>query len=50
MERTTDDFRDHDCLGIADRAHRPRAYPSQLYFARFVLGAAEAGFFPGVIV
>lgn len=24
--------------------------PSQLYFARFVLGAAEAGFFPGVIV
>jgi MFS family permease len=24
--------------------------PEQLYFARFVLGAAEAGFFPGVIV
>jgi MFS family permease len=24
--------------------------PSQLYLARFVLGAAEAGFFPGVIV
>lgn len=24
--------------------------PGQLYFARFVLGAAEAGFFPGVIV
>ena len=24
--------------------------PSQLYMARFVLGAAEAGFFPGVIV
>jgi MFS family permease len=24
--------------------------PKQLYFARFVLGAAEAGFFPGVIV
>jgi ACS family tartrate transporter-like MFS transporter len=24
--------------------------PRQLYFARFVLGAAEAGFFPGVIV
>ena len=24
--------------------------PSQLYVARFVLGAAEAGFFPGVIV
>jgi MFS transporter, ACS family, tartrate transporter len=24
--------------------------PNQLYFARFVLGAAEAGFFPGVIV
>jgi MFS transporter, ACS family, tartrate transporter len=24
--------------------------PSQLYFARFVLGAAEAGFFPGVVV
>jgi len=24
--------------------------PSQLYFARFVLGTAEAGFFPGVIV
>jgi D-galactonate transporter len=24
--------------------------PMQLYFARFVLGAAEAGFFPGVIV
>ncbi len=24
--------------------------PSQLYIARFVLGAAEAGFFPGVIV
>jgi MFS transporter, ACS family, tartrate transporter len=24
--------------------------PAQLYFARFVLGAAEAGFFPGVIV
>jgi len=23
--------------------------PGQLYFARFVLGAAEAGFFPGVI-
>src|SRR5689334_13189259 len=24
--------------------------PSQLYLARFLLGAAEAGFFPGVIV
>jgi MFS transporter, ACS family, tartrate transporter len=24
--------------------------PGQLYFARFLLGAAEAGFFPGVIV
>jgi ACS family tartrate transporter-like MFS transporter len=24
--------------------------PGQLYFARFVLGAAEAGFFPGLIV
>jgi MFS transporter, ACS family, tartrate transporter len=24
--------------------------PSQLYLARFVLGAAEAGFFPGVVV
>src|SRR5208282_5449362 len=24
--------------------------PTQLYLARFVLGAAEAGFFPGVIV
>jgi MFS transporter, ACS family, tartrate transporter len=24
--------------------------PNELYFARFVLGAAEAGFFPGVIV
>ena len=24
--------------------------PVQLYLARFVLGAAEAGFFPGVIV
>jgi ACS family tartrate transporter-like MFS transporter len=24
--------------------------PTQLYFARFLLGAAEAGFFPGVIV
>src|ERR1700686_5572057 len=24
--------------------------PGQLYLARFVLGAAEAGFFPGVIV
>src|ERR1700733_8581350 len=24
--------------------------PKELYFARFVLGAAEAGFFPGVIV
>ena len=24
--------------------------PIQLYFARFVLGAAEAGFFPGVVV
>jgi MFS family permease len=24
--------------------------PSQLYFARFILGAAEGGFFPGVIV
>src|SRR5579863_10716756 len=23
--------------------------PRQLYFARFMLGAAEAGFFPGVI-
>ncbi len=23
--------------------------PGQLYFARFVLGGAEAGFFPGVI-
>ena len=24
--------------------------PAQLYLARFLLGAAEAGFFPGVIV
>ena len=37
-------------MGITDGADGIRAYPAQLYLARFVLGAAEAGFFPGVIV
>ena len=50
MERAGDDFRHDDCVRVADSADRTGAYPTQLYFARFLLGAAEAGFFPAVII
>jgi MFS transporter, ACS family, tartrate transporter len=50
VERAGDDFRHDDCVRVADSADRTGAYPTQLYFARFLLGAAEAGFFPAVII
>ena len=50
LERPADDLRHHDRVGIADGADGAGAHSGQLYLARFLLGAAEAGFFPGVIV
>src|SRR5215471_14098963 len=34
------------CTGLVGLVHTPK----QFYFTRFLLGAAEAGFFPGIIV
>ena len=37
-------------VGVPDRADRAGPDPGPLCLARFLLGAAEGGFFPGVIV
>jgi sugar phosphate permease len=50
MERARRHLRDYDRVGIANRAHRSCAHSGTLYLARLLLGAAEAGFFPAVIV
>ena len=40
----------HDHLGHSRCVHRSGPRRSEFYWARFVLGVAEAGFFPGVVV
>ncbi|MDP9051577.1 MAG: MFS transporter [Acidobacteriota bacterium] len=37
-------------MGLSHRPHGDGAHPLQLYGARFLLGLAEASFFPGVVV
>ena len=40
----------HDLLGLPRLGHRLITSAHQLYWVRFFLGLAEAGFFPGIIV
>jgi len=39
-----------DCLGLGVVFHRFHPRPVSFYTLRFVAGAAEAGFFPGMIL
>jgi MFS family permease len=41
---------DHDFVGHRRHAHRTDSHRPQFYAARFLLGLAEAGFFPGLLV
>ena len=46
LERATDDFRDHDCMGIADGAGRTGAHPKAALFCAFRIRRCGGRFFP----
>ena len=50
MERAEATFADHDCLGLGGDGFGFIQTRNQFVVLRFLLGAAESGFFPGVIV